>query len=134
MRFYDHLVQVGIRTKGEVVDQYIRPGSTHGQNHYFVYRYLDTQGESHEGRVIRNRVDDRFKVGEIIDVVYDPVKPGRHVPFVVTSKIVYQPLKQSFLFSMVAVGITLGLGAVACGKLSAINTLFLKRLFGVGSR
>jgi hypothetical protein len=135
-RFYGYLLENGTCSKAWVVDYSIEPGLKGGENHYFKYRYSDAKGHFYDSRITRNKPSERFKVGQVIDVVYDPVNPNQNVPFLITSDLVYQPLKQSFIFALSIIGGTALFGALACSELGMINIdkKVFKRLLGIGGQ
>jgi hypothetical protein len=106
MRLHDHLLRTGILSKADVVEYYIRPGIKGGQNHYFLYRYSDERNNVHEGLTIRNRAEERLRVGDVIPIVYDAQSADQHVPFLITKDGVFQPLRAALIFSMSIIGIT----------------------------
>ncbi len=107
MRFHEHLLKTGIKSEAQIVDYYIRPGIRGGENHYFIYQYVDRQNKMHEGLTIRNKPEDRLKVGGLLPIVYDPKQPEAHVSFIITRENLYRPFMSAVVFSMISLGITL---------------------------
>ena len=90
VQLYDYLLHNGILTPGKVVEHYARTGSRgYGQNHYFVYRFLDSRGRAYEDQVIRNKPENRFKVGQDIEIIYDPLDPSRNIPSIMVPDDIY---------------------------------------------
>ncbi|MHC4637626.1 MAG: DUF3592 domain-containing protein [Planctomycetota bacterium] len=133
----DHLLNSGIQTQGKVVEHYVRIGSRgYGQNHHFVYRFLDSRERSHEGQVIRNEPENRFKVGQVIEIIYDPLDPGKNIPSIMMSDDIYQPIYSSLKFMAVALGVTFAFGAFVFSRFAQTRLRWasLKRLFGIVDR
>jgi hypothetical protein len=132
VKLYGHLMHNGIQTPGKVVEHYVRTGSRgYGQNHYFVYRFLDSRSRSHESQITRNEPDNRFMVGQDIAIIYDPLDPNRNIPLILVPDDVYQPIYSSLKFMVVALGVTLAFGAFVFSKFARTRLRWasLKRLF-----
>jgi len=137
VQLYDYLLHNGILTAGKVVEHYVRTGSRgYGQNHYFVYRFLDSQGLSHEDKVIRNKPENRFKVGHDIEIIYDPLDSSRNIPSIMVPDNIYKPIYSSVKFMVAALGLTFALGAFVFSRFAQIRLRWasLKRLFGIANR
>ena len=130
---YDHLLQNGIETRGKVVDYDARTGSRgYGQNHYYVYRFLDSQAQSHESQLIRNEPDSRFNVGQDIMILYDPLEPSSNIPSIMVPEDIYQPIYAALKFMVAALGATFAFCAFVFSKFARtrLNRASLKRLLG----
>jgi len=134
---YNLLKNNGIQTRGKVIENYVRTGSRgYGQNHYYVYQFLDSRARSHESQVIRNEPDNRFEVGQDIEIIYDPLDPSSNVPSIMMPEDIYQPIYSSLKFTAVALGVTFAFGAFVFSRfaLSRLRWASLKRIFGIGDR
>ena len=137
VQLYDYLFHNGNLTPGKVVEHYVRTGNRgYGQNHYFVYRFLDLGGRFHEDQVIRNEPGNRFKVGQEIEIIYDPLDPSRNIPSIMVPEDIYQPVYASLKFIVAALGLTLAFGAFVFSRFAQIRLRWasLKRLFGKADR
>ena len=137
VQLYDDLLHNGILTPGKIVEQYVRTGSRgYGQNHYFVYRFLDSRGRSHEDQVIRNEPDNRFKVGQDIEIIYDPLDPSRNIPSTMVPDDIYKPIYSSLKFMVAALGLTFAFGAFVFSRFAQtrLRWVSLKRLFSRADR
>jgi hypothetical protein len=137
VQLHDHLLQNGVQTPGKVVEYYVRTGSRgYGQNHHFVYRFLDSRARSHESQVIRNEPDNRFKVGQDIEIIYDPLDPSKNIASIVVHDDIYQPIYSSLKFMAVALGVTFAFGAFVFSKFAQTRLRWasLKRLFVISDR
>ena len=137
VQFHDHLLHNGIQTQGKVIEHFVRTGSRgYGQNHYFVYRFLDSRERPHENQVIRNEPENRFRVGQHIEIIYDPLNPSRNIPSDMMSDDIYQPIYSSLKFMAVALGVTLAFGAFVFSRFAQIRLRWasLKRLIGIADR
>lgn len=137
VQLYDYFLQNGIRTPGKVVEHYVRTGSRgYGQNNYFVYRFQDSRGRPYEDQVVRNEPDNRFKVGEDIEIIYDPLDPSRNTPSILVPDDIYQPIYSSLKLMVAALGLTFALGALVFSRFAQIRLRWasLKRLFGKANR
>ena len=118
-QLYDHLLHNGIQTSGKVVEHYVKTGSRgYGQNHYFVYRFLDSRARSYEGQVIRDKPDSHLVVGQDIEIIYDPLDASRNIPSIMVLDDIYQPIYSSLKFMAVALGISFAFGVVVLSRLS----------------
>ena len=132
VKLYDYLLHNGILTQGEVVEYYVRSGSRgYGQNHYFVYRFLDSRKRPHENQVIRNEPGSRFRVGQDIEIIYDPLNPSKNIPSDVLSEDIYQPIYSSLKFMAVALGVTFAFGAFVFSRFAQTRLRWasIKRFF-----
>jgi len=132
VQLYDHLLHNGLQTPGKVVEHYVRTGNRgYGQNHYFVYRFLDSRTRSHESQVIRNEPENRFMVGHDIAIIYDPLDPSKNIPLVLVPDDIYQPIYSSLKFMLVALGVTFAFGALVFSQFARtrLRCASLKRLF-----
>ena len=119
VQFHDHLLHNGIQTQGKVVEHFVRAGSRgYGQNHYFVYRFLDSRARSYEGQVIRDKPDSHLVVGQDIEIIYDPLDASRNIPSIMVLDDIYQPIYSSLKFMAVALGISFAFGVVVLSRLS----------------
>jgi len=137
VRLNDHLFHNGIQTQAKVVEHYVRTGSRgYGQNHHYVYRFMDSRARSHESQIIRKEPDNRFKVGQDIEIIYDPLDPSRNVPSVTVSEDLYQPIYSSLKFMAAALGVAFALGAFVFSEfaLTRLRWASLKRLAGIPDR
>ena len=133
VQLHDHLLHNGIQTQGKVIGHYVRTGSRgYGQNHYFVYRFLDSRVQSHENQIIRNESYNRFKVGQDIEIIYDPLDPSRNIPSIMVPDDIYQPIYSSLKFMAVALGVTIAFGVFIFSSFTQIRLRRVspKRLFG----
>lgn len=129
---YDHLFHNGIQTHASVVDHYVRTGSKgYGQNHYYVYRFLDSRNQAHESRVIRNEPDSRIEVGHNIEIIYDPLDPGKNIPAIMMPADIYQPIYSSLKFMAAALGVTFAFGSLVFSKFAQTRLRWtsIRRLF-----
>lgn len=134
---YDHLLHNGIQTQGKVVDHYVRTGNRgYGQNHYYVYRFPDSKALSHESQVIRNQPDNRFNVGQDIEIIYDPLDPSSNIPAIMVPGDIYKPIYSSLKFMALALGVTFAFGNFAFSRFAQTRLRWasLKRLFGSADR
>jgi hypothetical protein len=137
VQLHDYLLENGIQTPGKVVEHYVRTGSRgYGQNHHFVYRFLDSWARSHENQVIRKEPDNRFQVGQDIEIIYDPHDPSRNIPFIMLTDDRYQPIYSSLKFMAVALGVTFAFGALVFSRFARTRLRWasLKRLLGIADR
>jgi len=133
----DHLLRNGVQTMGKVVGHDVRTGNRgYGQNHYFVYRFLDAEARYYEGQVIRSEPDNRLKVGKEIEIIYDRRDPRRNSPSIMLPDNIYQPIYSSLKFAAAAMGVTFAFGAFMFSKFARKRLCWasLKRLFGVAVR
>ena len=131
-QLYDHLLHNGIQTSGKVVEYYVHTGSRgYGQNHYYVYRFLDSRNQTHERRVIRNEPDSRIKVGHNIEIIYDPLDPGKNIAAIMMPADIYQPIYSSLKFMAAALGVTLAFGSLVFSKFAQTRLRWtsIRRLF-----
>ena len=134
---YNHLLYNGIRTQGQVVENYVRTGSRgYGKNNYYVYSFLDSRAQSHESQIIRNEPDNHLEVGQDIEIIYDPLDPSSNIPSIMVPDDIYQPIYSSLKFMAVALGVTFAFGAFVFSRfaLTRLRWASLKRFFGIADR
>ena len=137
VRLYDHLLHSGIRTTGKVVAYYVRTGNRgYGQNHYFIYRFQGSLAQPYENQVTRNKPENRYKVGQDIEIIYDPLDPARNIPSDRIPGDRYQPLHTALKFISGALGVTFAFGAFVFSRFARTRLRWssLKRFFNKGDR
>ncbi len=137
VRFYDLLLQNGVKTPGKIVRHYTRTGNRgYGENHYFVYRFSDSRGRSHEDQIIRNKPKNHLKVGQAIEILYDPLNPSRNMPSLLLPADIHQPIYTCLKFMVATLGLTLAFGAVVFSRMAQIRLRWssFKRLLGPWDR
>lgn len=137
VQFHEYLLHNGIQTQGKIIEHYFGTGSRgYGQNHYFVYRFLDSRERPFENQIIRNEPENRFGVGQNVEIIYDPLNPSRNIPSNMMPDDIYQPIYSSLKFIVVALGVTLAFGAFVFSRFAQTRLRWesLKRLVGIVDR
>lgn len=75
-------------------------------NYYIRYSYYDKTNNSYGDRKLIDSYKEwvKIKIGQTMDVTYDPDNPEIHRPFIIKKNMIYQPLYGSILFAAIVVG------------------------------
>ena len=132
---YDFLLHNGNTATGIVVEHFVRTGSRgYGQNHYFTYRFQGSLAQPHESQIIRNEPENRFKVGQDIEIFYDPLDPSSNIPSAMVPSDIYQPIYSALKFMAGTLGATFAFGAFVFSRFARTRLRWssLKRFFDKG--
>jgi hypothetical protein len=132
---YDYLLHNGNMATGRVVEHFVRTGSRgYGQNHYFTYRFQGSLAQPHESQIIRNEPENRFKVGQDIEIFYDPLDPSRNIPSAMVPSDIYQPIYSALKFMAGTLGATFAFGAFVFSRFARTRLRWssFKRFFDKG--
>ena len=132
---YDHLLHNGNMATGKVVEHFVRTGSRgYGQNHYYTYRFQGSLAQPHEGQIIRNKPENRFKVGQDIEILYDPLDPSKNIPSAMVPSDIYQPVYSALKFMAGTLGATFAFGVLVFSRFARTRLRWssLKRFFDKG--